>query len=619
MNAIKRFEITGMTLSGFKCFAETTELSFGNPTVITGGNGRGKSSVADAIAFAITGLPLFGERGIDRLHAEQNESLFIAMRYTDENGVEHELTRTRQKNRMTITLDGREIRQSELTDLFGEKDVFLSIFNPLYFIEELGEDGKKLLERYLPEISQEEVLAQLSGPAQDTLRKETILSPESFLKKKREEIRELEKTAIYLSGQKDLAESQKKEASDKLSELTERLSALEAERQDLESRRYAGTDVSEVQGRLAELSARYEELAREAPAAADTSEIDSRLTSLNQQLGERRAEQYAPKYAQPIADASAKIKELTSRYKRESALFTGFEAGTVCPTCRRVVTEAELPVVKAELQKAVAEVIAQGRDAKGKLDELSALEQKTEDAFLQFQAEDVQKLEAEIRALMDKRARLVEVAKSENEARQAELDELLGQIRSLTADAECGMLTPEECERLLACSMEIDSCSSELNAAKRVAEAGSEDYDGKIKDIEQQVTEIKKLIADVALYVSKRAELLFSSLKMNRVQISLFDVVKTTGEVKDAFRFTYNGRRYDRLSLSEKIRAGMEVSELMKRLTGRNYPQYVDNMESVDDLANVKPTGQIIMAKCVRGTELSVRASTQTRPMPKAA
>lgn len=61
------------------------------------------------------------------------------------------------------------------------------------------------------------------------------------------------------------------------------------------------------------------------------------------------------------------------------------------------------------------------------------------------------------------------------------------------------------------------------------------------------------------------------------------------------------------LSLSEKIRAGMEVSELMKRLTGRNYPQFVDNMESVDDLANVRPTGQVIMAKCVSKAELSVR------------
>ena len=86
-----------------------------------------------------------------------------------------------------------------------------------------------------------------------------------------------------------------------------------------------------------------------------------------------------------------------------------------------------------------------------------------------------------------------------------------------------------------------------------------------------------------------------------------YDVVKSTGEVKDTFKFTYGGRRYDRLSLSEKIRAGMEVSELMKRLTGRNYPTFVDNMESVDDLANVRPSGQVIMAKCVSNAPLQVR------------
>lgn len=31
------------------------------------------------------------------------------------------------------------------------------------------------------------------------------------------------------------------------------------------------------------------------------------------------------------------------------------------------------------------------------------------------------------------------------------------------------------------------------------------------------------------------------------------------------------------------------------------------NMESVDDLANVRPTGQIIMAKCVSGAALQVK------------
>lgn len=619
MNAIRKFEISGMTLSGFKCFANTTELTFGNPTLIFGGNGRGKSSVADAIAFAVTGLPFFGERGIDRLHAEQNNDLFISMRFTDENGAEHELTRTRQKTRMTITLDGREIRQVDLTDLFGEKDVFLSIFNPLYFIEELGDDGKKLLERYLPEITQEEVLAQLSESAQETLRGEKILSPESFLKKKREDIRELEKSKIYLSGQKDLSESQCRQAEEKRSALEETLRKLETECAELESRRYAGMDVADVQERLVELSARYEELAKEAPASADTSEIDKELAELNRKLGERSAEQYAPKYAQPIAELTAKVKELGGRYQREAATLKGFTAGTVCPTCRRAVTEAELPAVRDSLQKAVAEIIAPGKDAKGQLDELTALEQKTADTFRQFQQDDVQKLNAEIHALTEKRSGLSEQAAADNAARQAELDSLLGQIRSLSADADCGVLSPEDYERLLACRTEIESCRSELAAVQRITEATPEDYDGKISGIDRQIEDLKKLIADVALYVSKRAEMLFSSLKMNRVQISLFDVVKSTGEIKDAFQFTYIGRRYDRLSLSEKVRAGIEVSELMKRLTGRNYPQYVDNMESIDDLANVRPTGQVIMAKCVKGAELSVRVPGGTETMPKAA
>lgn len=619
MEPIKSFEITGMTLSGFKCFADNTELTFGSPTVITGGNGRGKSSVADAIAFAITGLPFFGERGIDRLHAEDNPNLFIALRFTDETGAEHELTRLRQKSRMSITYDGREIRQADLTDLFGEKDVFLSIFNPLYFIEELGEDGRKLLERYLPEIPQGDVMALLAKPVQDALRSETIYSPESFLKKLREEIRELEKTSIYLTGQKDLSDKQRQEAMQKCETLTVSLQELEAENTALEERRFAGADASELRQQLVDLSSRYEEMAGEAPAVADTAEVEARLAELHQKLGQRSAEQYAPKYAQPLAETGAKVKELGLRYKREAAALKGFAAGTICPTCRRAVSEAELPAVRETLQQSLSEVVRMGREAKEQMEELNALEKKTEDTFRQFQTEDVQKLEEEIRSLNAQRAELSQKASDANAERKQEMDALLSQIRNLTAQTEYGALTPEECQRLEQCREELEFCRNEIAAARQIIDAADEDFDEKLEDTERQIAERKKKIANMALYVSKRAELLFSRLQMNRVQISLFDVVKSTGEVKDAFQFTYNGRRYDRLSLSEKIRAGMEVSELMKRLTGRNYPQYVDNMESVDDLANVKPTGQIIMAKCVKGTALSVRAPGQMQSMPKAA
>lgn len=254
MKKIEQFQITSLMLSGFKSYEEPTELVFGNPTVITGGNGRGKSSIADAIAFAVTGCPFFGERGIDRLHNENNPDVAIRMCFVDETGTLHELNRTRRKNRMTITYDGYEIRQLDLADLFGERDVFLSIFNPLYFIEELGEDGKKLLERYLPTIPHETVLSQLSEPVREHLKNETILSPEGSLKRCREEIRGLEERITYLRGQKDLAASQGESHEQAEQELTLQADTLREEIAELEQRQFSGMDVSDMQERLVELS-----------------------------------------------------------------------------------------------------------------------------------------------------------------------------------------------------------------------------------------------------------------------------------------------------------------------------------------------------------------------------
>lgn len=42
MKKIEQFQITSLMLSGFKSYEEPTELVFGNPTVITGRNGRGE-------------------------------------------------------------------------------------------------------------------------------------------------------------------------------------------------------------------------------------------------------------------------------------------------------------------------------------------------------------------------------------------------------------------------------------------------------------------------------------------------------------------------------------------------------------------------------------------------
>ena len=589
MEKIQSFQITGMTIAGFKSYVEPTDLTFGNPTVVTGGNGRGKTSIADAIAFAVTGLPFFGERGLDRLHNEDQPDVSITMNFVDGEGAAHVLTRTRQKNRMTILYDGYEIRQMDLTELFGEKDVFLSIFNPLYFIEELGEDGKNLLERHLPLVTHEAVLAQLSDGTRAVLEHEPLLSPETYLKNKRHEIRELEETVIYLQGQKDLADSQGGDWSKTVEDLSARRDALTRTVEALEAKRFDGLDAKAMERQLVELSARYDEAAR------DGSPLDAEILEVERKLAARRAEQYHSPYTQAIAEANVRLAELAERFNRDKQAFHACVPGAPCPTCRRLITQEALTEVRAALEQSSRTTIAAGQEQRAQLNELNGNDAKAKAVFEQFQADDVTGLERQLAVLKAKRSE------------DSPADGLRSQIQQLTADLEYGNLSEAEYTQLKECQEELRECAAGLKAAQAAASRTPEDFDGKIKAAQDQITTLKSLMTSVAVYISERAKLTFSALKMNRVEISLYDIVKTTGERKDVFKFTYGGRRYDRLSLSEKIRAGMEVSELMKRLTGRNYPVFVDNMESVDDLNNVRPTGQVIMAKCVSGAPLAVR------------
>ena len=347
---------------------------------------------------------------------------------------------------------------------------------------------------------------------------------------------------------------------------------------------------------LVDLSARYEEALRDSGGH----EEQEQLSELLAKIAKRQAEQYQSKYAQPLAEAAAQVKNLAARYQQEGRNYQFLSAGNPCPACHRPIPANMLPEVQTEIKKAADAILAEGKAKQAQLLELQALDKQSRETFEQFKSDDLEKWNQEAAELESRRRESAEAVPQQTEA-------LRQQIQALSAAIEYGNLSQEEFDRLKECREELRQCAAELAAAEKAVGQTPADIDGQMEEAKRKITALKQQITNAAQYVAKRAELLFSALKMNRVEISLYDVVKTTGEVKDVFKFTYAGRRYDRLSLSEKIRAGMEVSELMKRLTGRNYPVFVDNMESVDDLANVQPTGQVIMAKCVHGAELSVR------------
>lgn len=607
---VKKLHMLSLTVRGFKGFAEETTFSFGDMNTITGHNGQGKSSIADAIAFAITGVSFYGGARLDHLYHQNTRDISVVLEFADESGAVRRLSRRRVKDNMDLTLDERPITQRDLTIMFGERDLFLSIFNPRYFIDVLGTKGRDLLERYLPEIPQDEVMKHLSEHSQDILNQQQFLSAEAFAKKLREEIAQLKRDMIYTQGQKDLQRTQAEGNANQLAAKQEQYQQLTSEADVLETRRTTGFDGSSLTDRLADLYARHDELVREQPAGPElTAELDAQIQAAAQALEQIRAREYQSKYIQPLSDVQAKIDTLGKEVSRQKHIVAGLKPGVQCPMCKQTVTETTLPQVRREFTVSVNDLCRQGREQTGQLNELKELDAKALEKFEEFKQADIAKAETTLNDLKARRADLVENAQKESAQRRQEIDQLHSEIQNTELDLEYGRLDQEDYERLLSIREQLVTLSAEINVLTEQASAPAPTMLD-MAQLEAEKKQKEEILAALAAYIAKRVELSFARLRMNRVAISLYEAAKTTGEVKDVFKFTYEDRPYVCLSGSERIRAGLEVSELVKGLVGVDYPVFIDDAERVPVIDNVRPSGQIFVAKVVKGARLSIQTAS---------
>lgn len=614
IQALKSFSVRSLTVKGFKGFADETTFSFGDMNTITGHNGQGKTSIADAIAFAITGVPFYGGAKLDHLYCQNTRDILVDMEFTDETGAVRRLTRQRVNDNMDILLDGCRITQRDLTVMFMERDMFLSMFNPRYFIDVMGSKGRDLLERYLPEVPHDKIMNALSPYERELLENQQFLSAEAFAKKLREEISQLDRDIIYNQGKRDLQADQMEVCTGRLAEKQQRHAQLTAEANELEARRTTGFDGSSLNEKLPDLYARHEELLKEKPDGPElTQEVDAQIQAAAQALEQIRAREYQSQYTKQLADTQARIEGLRREVSRQRHILSGLKPGVQCPMCKQTVTEETLPQVRKEFTVSVNELCRQGQAQTGQLKELQELDAKARAVFEQFRQEDAAKANAALSALKEKRGRMVEDSQDKSAERQKEIDRLHAEIQNTELDLEYGLLSPKEGERLRRIKEELTTLSAEINVLTEQTQADpAAELD--IAPLETAKKEKQALLSAVASYIAKRVELRLSKLQMNRVSISLYSVMKTTGEVKDSFKFVYEDRPYICLSGSERIKAGLEVAELLKSLVGVNFPVFIDDAERVPVIDNVRPTGQIFIAQVVKGARLTVQASGGAAP-----
>ena len=605
---IKQFEISSLKVSGFKCFAEERSFSFGPMNAIFGHNAQGKSTIADAISYAITGVSFFGSNRMDRLRAP-GKNISVELQIVDGEGQPHCLIRNRVGDNTDVFWDGQPIAAKDLNTVFAERDLFLAVFNPLYLIEVLGNKGRDLFERYMPEVPHEKVMEQLSEHNQSILAQNPFLSPEALVKQTRESIRELESTLTYCQGQQDLLRSQREQSGVLLADRQKELQDCRVRIQELESIRTTGFDGSDLKERLADLYSLHEEYVREQASLPQTDDLDAKFRDLTQKRAKREADVYHSQYAQALADTQKQINELGMELARHRHILAGLQPGIRCPMCYQTVTQETLPALKDEFEATIRRICAQGKELSGQLDELHGLDEKAREVFEAFRAQDIAMCNLELADIELRRQQAVDAVRAENERRQQNISEIREESQNIELDLETGRLSSEEMvelecfkERAKALEAEIEVLTEQQGSSM-----GADVAPGiSAEEINAEIVKKNELLTALSSYIAERVRQRFDHLDLNRVSISLYEVSKTTGEVRDVFKFNYEDRPYVILSLSEKIKAGLEVSELLKKIAGINYPVFIDNGESVPVIDNVRPSGQTFISQVVKNEQLRV-------------
>lgn len=592
MKPITAMKITGLTLTNFRNHTETRHFDFGDLSYITGHNGTGKTTMAHAICYALYGVSYYGEQKIDRLMNETADNVQVKLDFIDQDGGVHSLVRSRSGDKGSATCDGYTINQSGIEQLFGDKNTFIAMFNPTYLVENMGPDGRDLILRHLKPVSQQEVLAAIpsfSG-ALEGLNLETN-SPEQMLKDVRTEIRRAEQQMSILEGQIRSIQESQRTANEKLSSLRSEKASTEARIAELKAKQFEGLNIEDF-------SIQRDVLTRKLSAGGKG---DPAVTALRGKLAEVQTRVYTSKYSQAIGEAQAEYRSLGKQYKALTERMQNLKVGDVCPTCLMPVTAENMEQYRKQMMAEAQRIgqLAKGIVERGK--ELTELDAKAKSVFEQFRADDIAKFTAQLEELQGKQE-------------QANPEEIRAQLEKLAELEKYGNLSEQEFEELRTLKNTLIGIHGQITAVEESTN---------IKRLEQALVEqdlfvqhkkkLLEIIAALTEYIFKRTELATQQLQMLNVKIRLFDVVRSTGEVKSTFKFDYKGREYTTLSLSERTLAGIEICAMIRRITGKDYPICIDNTESIAAFNDVEMPSQIMLIRVVKGQPLTVQFQNKTQ------
>lgn len=506
--------IKGLEVNGFRGYQERQSFRFGMVNEIEGGNGRGKSSIMEAISFGLAGVDKFGkERSADRLMNNKGNEMVIIIEI-ERNGTSYEIERrvTRLKTKMEtrILINRLQGSQDQIDQILGNRRRFLTSFLPQFLLTMSDKDMEAEFVSLIPLPHDEVVyaaLAEENPDAAEILKGVSLTDPKVFISKESSELDQYKEDLIRLEG---------KEEEIKVALATDIPELIPINTAEIDSLKQAIKAIEALK-----------------PMPTDISELQNERQSL---LGEYKALQAGLKF-------------------EEDHFIT-------CENCgHEIDLNAEQAKKNEEIAAKLVEIQDKGKQIAAKIETIQKADRK---ATEEFQAANKSSL-SELRAELERLEANLKVTQQHNMR-----VEMLRDNQKAARERQ-NFVRKEKIELAEA----IEKTEARIKAAKAF----------NITRCEMQMKDIKK--------------------HLNRASIRLFEVVRSTGEVKPAFKAEFDGKPLRVLSTSEEVLCFLEFSQLFRTFSKTNFPVFVDWAESIEEIPDQHT--QTFIARMVPKKPLEVK------------
>lgn len=582
--------IKSVKLEGFKGFDQEVKFDFSeNKNLVIGHNGKGKTSILESIPFTLFGRTLDGRsQSIDDIFNQSSSTLKTEVTIEDPETYE-DRTFTRIKKAeggYDLFLEGKPITQNTINDLIGDPELFLSIFSNPYYMSLPNNKKREILEAMTPKVDYLEILKDKLPDISLVQKYKIDLYDQKAYKTLKDQIDKDQKIIDSLMTEIDVLSNQN--LNDNL------LKDTIYEKEEQESKEQLDKAVKAAQKKSLLLQHQQNN-------AKIQSQIETLKQSLNniQDINTEELDALNKQKSSMEEDLNNLISSKINKnlYPKQITL----ESGTACPTCYQVVAQ---------------EYILRANEAvQVKIQELDTHNAQIDSLIL--------KLKDNINTIANQTVNLNNLSIQNNQKKISINNQIVNLQQNLYqfTDNDNAVLAFDE--SLVDKIKENYEKIKAHNDKSKVNNALVDDHENKkhsnllkidennkhIQDISLKMQEMKTLADAVKpSFLHKKAiesKMEFIKEHLVNVEIELYREQKN-GEWAETFDIYYKSTPFRRLSFSEQLRCGLEISNMFNKITGQKYPIFVDNTESIYKLDTSETSAQVFQAQYVQDKELAI-------------